>query len=239
MGWMDQACLFIQWPWIPPEAGVWPSLGQTSSLLPLLDLLWGKTMPCVKQPARNQGAIKRTFMVSNCVFKNKGASTDWENCGRDYAYSVKLYIHQPEQFCDSVFVQTVLLCVFHPNYQCLLWEQTNPKAARMHFNVICSLSQQNHLGHISFSIHVTFGYATGLKFKIYYLRTSFKNVLWTVSMNPSLLTFGNLLCVQPRLSEKTKHNTSVPTGDLYHINNAASPWKAPVLEKEEEREGFI
>lgn len=122
-----------------------------------------------------------------------------------------------------LFVQAVLLRVFHPKYKWLFWEQTNPKAAHMHFNVICSLSQQNHLGHISFSTHTTFGYATGLQFKIYYLRTSFKSVLWTVSINPNLLTFSNLLCVQPRLSEKTKHITSVSTGDLYYINNAASP----------------
>ena len=199
-------------------------------------------MLCLRQPARNQGAVKRTFMVSNCVFKNKGSNTGWENCQRDYTYSVKLYIFQPQQFCDSVFTQTVLLRVFHPNYQCLVWEQTNPKAEHMHFNVTCSLSRQNHLGRISFSMYITFGYATGLKFKIYYLRISFKSVLWTVSMNPSLLTFSNLPCVQPRLSEKTKHITSVSTGDLYHINNAASPdspWKAPVLEKEEEWEWFF
>lgn len=138
-----------------------------------------------------------------------------------------------------ILIQTVLLHVFHPNYQHLFWEQTNPKAAHMHFNLSWSLSQQNHLGHISFSTYITFGYATGLKFKIYYLRTSYKTVLRTLLLNLSLLTFGNLLCVQPRLSEKSKHITSVSTGDLYPINNAASsdsPWKAPVLEKEGEWE---
>lgn len=40
-----------------------------------------------------------------------------------------------------------------------------------------------------FSTYITFGYATGLKFKIYYLRTSFKYVLWTQVFWHSVICF--------------------------------------------------
>lgn len=95
LGWRDQTCLSIWWPWVPLEAGVG---------LPLLDLLCGKTLLHVKQPARNRGAIKRTVLVSRCVFKNKGSNAGRGNCQRDYAYSGRLCVFQPQQFCISVNV---------------------------------------------------------------------------------------------------------------------------------------
>lgn len=168
-----------------------------------------------------------------CFFK--WSNTEWQNCRRDYEYSFKFYIFQPS---DSVvlwiFIQTATARCLPPTISA--WFE-NKQILNLHICVLISVAVclQNHLGHISFSIYITFGYATGLKCKIYYLRTSYKSLLWTLSLNLSLPTFDNLLCVQPRLSQKSKHITSVSTRDLYHINNAASsdsPWKAPVLEGE-------
>lgn len=136
-----------------------------------------------------------------------------------------------------IFIQTASARCLPPTISA--WFE-NKQILNLYICVLISVAVclQNHLGHISFSTYITFGYATGLKFKIYYLRTSYKSLLWTLSLNLSLPTFDNLLCVQPRLSEKSKHITSVSTRDLYHINNAASsdsPWKAPVLEGKQER----
>lgn len=133
-----------------------------------------------------------------------------------------------------IFIQTATARCLPPTISA--WFE-NKQILNLHICVLISVAVclQNHLGHISFSIYITFGYATGLKCNIYYLRTSYKSLLWTLSLNLSLPTFDNLLCVQPRLSQKSKHITSVSTRDLYHINNAASsdsPWKAPVLEGE-------